>query len=75
MGAAVKTFQKMFAVAKATVGVAGGLFRGKGPKKSRGGKRYNAREYAQQGGSFSPGFGGTEKQKGADGEQLGGGKS
>jgi hypothetical protein len=45
----------------------------KGPKKSRGGKEYGARQHAHQGDSFPPGFGGTKKQKLANGGQLGGG--
>jgi hypothetical protein len=73
MGTTVKTVQKMSAAAKSAVGITGGPFSGKGNKRSRGGKGAAARQSAQ-GGSLPPGFGGTEKQKGAAGGQLGGGK-
>ena len=71
MGAAVKPLEKLSAAAKAAFRVAGDTLSGKGSKKSRGGQRYGAKEHAQQGGRFPLGFGGTDKQKGGDGGQLG----
>ena len=74
MGTAVKTLQKLCEVVNAAGGVAGGLFNGKGPGKSRGGKEYGAMQQTKHGGSFPPGFGETDKQKRAVGGQLGGNK-
>ena len=73
MGTTVKTVHKLSAAAKSEVGITGGPFSGKGNKQSRGGKGFVAKQSAE-GGSLPPGFGGADKQKGAAGRQLGGGK-
>jgi hypothetical protein len=43
MGAVVKTLHKLSVAAKATVGITGGPFSGKGSKKSKGGRGYAGR--------------------------------
>jgi hypothetical protein len=73
MGIAVKIVKKLSAAAKSAVGITGGPLSGKGNKRSRGGKGAAAKQSAQ-GASLPPGLGGTDKQRGAAGGQLGGGK-
>jgi hypothetical protein len=58
---AMKTVHKLSAATEVAVGFAGGPFSGKGPKKSRGGKGYGARQHSHQGGGIFPGFGGIEQ--------------
>ena len=73
MGTRVKIVHRLSAAAKSEVGITGGPFSVKGNKRGQGGKGAAAKQSAQ-GGILPPGFGGTDKQKGAAGGKLGGGK-